>query len=75
MTVIAVIFLPNVALGTQTAIEKRASEKSEGGLAQVSAADVLEEAEDLTIESASAVAGLPAVGSSRPADYRDRAGD
>ena len=60
VTLIAVIFLPNAPLGMQTAIEKRASEES--------LAELIEEAEDLTIESASAVAGLAPVGSSRAAD-------
>ena len=60
VTLIAVIFLPNAPLGMQTAIEKRAAEESLAGL--------IEEAEDLTIESASAVAGLAPVGSSRAAD-------
>ena len=60
VTLIAVIFLPNAPLGMQTAIEKRASEES--------LAELIEEAEDLTIESASAVAGLAPIGSSRAAD-------
>ena len=60
VTLIAVIFLPNAPLGMQTAIEKRASEES--------LAELIEEAEDLTIESASAVAALAPVGSSRAAD-------
>nr|WP_135849794.1 MFS transporter [Serinibacter arcticus] len=87
VTVVAVILLPNVPLGTQTGVEKRAAEAvldedddaqvavvvgaqdaPRAGLDRVTAADVLEEAEDLTIESATAVAAMPAVGSTRGAD-------
>ncbi|WP_328587597.1 MDR family MFS transporter [Serinibacter arcticus] len=80
ITVVAAFLLPNVPLGTQNAVEKRAAEAGEvvdeGGLHRVSAAEVLEEAEDLTIESASAVAALPAVGSGRRGDnVRDGSGE
>jgi EmrB/QacA subfamily drug resistance transporter len=105
VTVVAVLLLPNVPLGTQTGVEKREAEAvlnedgsaptrdevvavsgaqdaprvdaqahpaaalaSTVGLDRATAAEVLEEAEDLTIESATAVAAMPAVGSTRGAD-------
>jgi EmrB/QacA subfamily drug resistance transporter len=68
ITLIAVAFLPNAKLGTQTAIQRA---KAEG----VNAADApgtlqreIEDAEDALIDVSSGVAGLAAVGLAHPTD-------
>lgn len=65
VTLIAVIFLPNVGLGTQTAIQRAKSEQGSDAAAATSADErtrELEDAEDAAIDAAAASVALSPVG-------------
>lgn len=66
VTIVAILFLPNITLGTQTAIEKLREHSGHAGT---------EEAEETAVEVAEALIGAPATGSLgavRPARDADR---